>query len=159
MADLDLTIVDVEGAAQLETVRTLFMEYATSLGFSLCFQNFEKELEGLPGQYARPEGRLLMARSGDVAAGCVGLRRLGAGICEMKRLYVRPSIRARGVGRGLAEAVIAQAREIGYDRMRLDTVEPLMPEAMALYRTLGFYDIASYTPNPLAGALCMELQL
>ena len=168
MAGPNVTIADAEGPAQLQSVRTLFVEYATGLGFSLCFQNFDQEIENLPGNYGRPDGRLLLAtvssaqlklRPTEVDVGCVGLRRIGPHICEMKRLYVRPGMRANGVGRALARAVIAQAREIGYQTMRLDTVEPLMPEAVALYRTLGFHPIAPYTSNPIEGALYMELDL
>jgi putative acetyltransferase len=156
---VDFNIVDADTAEYVDRVRTLFVEYATSLGFSLCFQNFDKELESLPGHYARPDGRLLLARIGETGVGCVGLRRIGAEICEMKRLYVRPATRAHGVGRSLDEAVIAQARAIGYEKMRLDTVEPLMPNAVALYRKLGFREVAPYAPNPLDGALYMELHL
>ena len=123
MPDLNLSIVDAYAPEQLASVRTLFVEYAASLGFSLCFQNFNQELDGLPGSYARPDGRLLIARSGQVDAGCVGMRRLGPQICEMKRLFVRPAMRARGLGRSLAEAVMVCAREIGYEKMRLDPVE------------------------------------
>jgi putative acetyltransferase len=152
-------IVEAESRAEVENVRTLFIEYAASLGFSLCFQNFDQELEGLPGAYKRPDGRLLLALVDGVDVGCVALRRINPEICEMKRLYVRPASRAAGVGRRLAEAAITHARDIGYARMRLDTIEPLMPEAVALYRTLGFREIAAYTANPLAGALYLELEL
>src|SRR5947208_8944914 len=127
-----IAIVDADIAELRETVRSLFVEYATSLGFSLCFQNFDKELDGLPGSYARPEGRLLLARVDELDAGCVGLRPLSSSICEMKRLCVRPAMRERGVGRALAEAVITQARAARYRKMRLDTVEPLMSQAVAL---------------------------
>src|SRR5438128_6289020 len=154
-----IAIVDADIAELRETVRSLFVEYDTSLGFSLCFQNFDKELDGLPGSYARPEGRLLLARVDALDAGCVGLRPLSSGVCEMKRLYVRPAMRGRGVGCALAEAVITQARVARYRTMRLDTVEPLMSQAVALYRNIGFREIAPYTANPLEGALYMELEL
>ena len=154
-----IAIVDADIAELRETVRLLFVEYATSLGFSLCFQNFDKELDGLPGSYARPEGRLLLARVRALDAGCVGLRPLSRGVCEMKRLYVRPAMRGRGIGRALAEAIIIQARAARYRTMRLDTVEPLMSQAVALYRTIGFREIAPYTANPLEGALYMQLEL
>jgi ribosomal protein S18 acetylase RimI-like enzyme len=148
-----------ESPEQISAIRDLFQEYAQSLGFSLCFQSFDKELSGLPGDYASPEGRLLLATHQGVPAGCVALHRLEAGICEMKRLYVRPQFRGKGLGRALAERDIAEARQIGYTRLRLDTVEPMMQAAVAMYRQLGFREIAPYRENPIEGALYMELQL
>jgi putative acetyltransferase len=130
-----------------------------SLGFSLCFQNFDKELAELPGHYAPPEGRLSLAEYGGQLAGCVALHELHSGICEMKRLYLRPHFRGKGVGRALAERTIVEARQIGYQRMRLDTVEPVMKDAVAMYRWLGFKEIAPYCTNPMAGAIYMELEL
>jgi putative acetyltransferase len=147
------------GLADIPQVRKLFLEYAQSLGFSLCFQNFDQELAGLPGEYSPPHGRLLLAMVAQEFAGCVALRRLEPGICEMKRLYLRPAFRGRGLGRALAENIIAEARQIGYPRMRLDTVEPVMKDAVALYRGLGFTEIAPYRANPIPGTLYMELQL
>lgn len=144
---------------QLAQARELFLEYAKSLGFSLCFQNFDQELAGLPGCYSPPEGRLLLAKYDGQLAGCVALHKLEDGICEMKRLYLRPQFRGRGLGRLLAERIIAEARDIGYQRMRLDTVEPVMKDAVAMYRTFGFQEIAPYCANPIAGALYMELEL
>ncbi len=135
------------------------MEYANSLGFSLCFQSFDKELAGLPGDYSPPDGRLLLAEYEGQLAGCVALHRLEPEICEMKRLYLRPSFRGKGLGRSLAETVISEARRIGYTRMRLDTVEPVMRDAVAMYRQLGFKEIAPYRSNPIAGAMYMELEL
>jgi putative acetyltransferase len=145
--------------AQIAHARELFLEYAQSLGFSLCFQNFDKELAGLPGDYAPPEGRLLLAEYGGQLAGCVALHKLEDGICEMKRLYVRPAFRGKGLGRVLAERVISEARWAEYTSLRLDTVEPVMKDAVAMYRKLGFREIAPYCANPMSGALYMELAL
>jgi ribosomal protein S18 acetylase RimI-like enzyme len=144
---------------QITRVRELFLEYAQSLGFSLCFQSFDKELAELPGDYAPPEGRLLLATYDGAPAGCIALHKLAPEICEMKRLYVRPQFRGKGLGRTLAERLIADARHIGYQRLRLDTVEPRMKTAVAMYRQLGFREIAPYRPNPIEGALYMELKL
>jgi putative acetyltransferase len=152
-------MTQVESPAQIEQARELFREYAESLGFSLCFQSFDQELARLPGDYAPPDGRLLVAKYRDQLAGCVALHLLMPGICEMKRLYLRPQFRGRGLGRALAETAIAEARVIGCRKMRLDTVEPVMPNAVAMYRRLGFKEIEAYRPNPIAGALYMELKL
>jgi putative acetyltransferase len=151
--------VQAESAAQVAQARELFVEYAQSLGMNLCFQNFEQELAGLPGHYAPPDGRLLLAEYEGRLAGCVALHEWENGICEMKRLYLRPSFRGKGLGRVVAEKIIAEAREIGYQRMRLDTIGPLMKDAVEMYRKLGFREIAPYRPNPIAGAMYMELQL
>jgi ribosomal protein S18 acetylase RimI-like enzyme len=152
-------LTQVESPAQIEQARELFLEYATSLGFSLCFQNFDQELAGLPGDYAPPGGRLLLARYRDQLAGCVALHNLEPGVCEMKRLYLRPQFRGRGLGRVMAETLIAEARVTGCQKMRLDTVEPVMPNAVAMYRRLGFKEIEPYRANPNAGALYFELDL
>jgi putative acetyltransferase len=154
-----LSFVQAESPDQIAQARELFVEYAQSLGFSLCFQNFDKELAGLPGDYAPPDGRLLLAEYDGQLAGCVALHKLEPGICEMKRLYLRPQFRGKGLGRGLAERIIAEARQIGFERMRLDTVEPVMKDAVAMYRRIGFREIAPYCTNPIAGALYMELSL
>ena len=148
-----------ESSAQIAQVRELFLEYGKSLGFSLCFQNFDKELAELPGDYAPPEGRLLLAECEGELAGCVALHKFEPKICEMKRLYLRPSFRGKRLGRAMAEKIIAEARTIGYQRMRLDTIEPIMKDAVEMYRKLGFREIAPYRPNPIAGAMYMELQL
>ena len=148
-----------ESAAQIAQARELFLEYAQSLGFSLCFQNFDQELAGLPGDYAPPAGRLLLADYEGQLTGCVALHPLEPGICEMKRLYLRPQFRGKGLGSALADRIITEARQIGYQRMRLDTVEPVMKDAVAMYRKLGFREIAPYCANPIAGALYMELRL
>ena len=146
---------------QIEQVRKLFLEYAQWLGFSLCFQGFDKELAELPWEYASPSGRLLLAyaEGADEPAGCVALRPLSESICEMKRLYVRPAYQGRGAGRALAEAVIAEARAIGYQKMRLDTVADKMQAAVAMYRVLGFREIPPYRENPMEHTLYMELEL
>jgi len=154
-----LTFAQAESPVQIAQARELFLEYAQSLGFSLCFQNFDNELAGLPGDYVLTEGRLLLAEFQGELAGCVALHNLEAGICEMKRLYLRPLFRGRGAGRALAERIIAEARQIGYRRMRLDTVAPVMKDAVAMYRKLGFKEVAPYCANPIAGALYMELEL
>lgn len=154
-----LSFAQAESPTQIAQVRELFLEYAESLGFSLCFQNFDKELAGLPGDYAPPYGRLLLAEYEGQIAGCVALHKLDDGICEMKRLYLRPQFRGKRLGRVLADRIISEARQIGYARMRLDTVEPVMKDAVAMYRRLGFKEITPYCTNPIAGALYMELML
>jgi putative acetyltransferase len=143
----------------IEQARSLFLEYGGSLGFSLCFQSFDEELKSLPGAYGPPSGSLLLAQHAGHAAGCVAVRKLEAGICEMKRLYVRPADRGRGLGRMLVERVIAEARIIGYERMRLDTIESAMKDAIALYRRMGFQEIAPYSAIPIEHPLWMELRL
>lgn len=153
-----IEILQAETPDHLREARTLFEEYAASLGFDLGFQDFEAELAGLPGAYAPPRGRLLLAFHDDRAAGCVALREIEEGVCEMKRLYVRPDFRALKIGRALAEAVIAEAREIGYGSMRLDTV-PSMGRAQDLYRSLGFREIPPYRFNPIPGTAFLELRL
>jgi len=143
---------------ELEQVRDLFIEYANSLRFDLSFQNFKKELDELPGEYAPPGGRLLLGFHDSNPAGCVALRRISKEICEMKRLFVRPQCRGLGLGKALATKMIEDAREIGYRRMRLDTV-PAMQTAIALYASLGFREIEPYRCNPIEGAKFMELDL
>jgi len=153
------SFVQAESSSQIAQARELFVEYAQSLGFSLCFQNFDQELANLPGDYAPPDGRLLLAECDSKLAGCVALHKLEDGICEMKRLYLRSQFRGQGLGRALADRIITEARQMGYERMRLDTVEPVMKDAVRMYRRIGFREIAPYRSNPIAGALYMELQL
>ncbi len=154
-----LQALQVESPEQIAAIRELFLEYAQSLGFSLCFQSFDQELAELPGDYAAPEGRLLLATCEGQSAGCVALHKLDHEICEMKRLYVRPEFRGKGLGKILAQRIIGEAHQIGYKQLRLDTVEPLMRTAVKMYRTLGFREIAPYRTNPIEGALYMEISL
>jgi len=143
---------------EMPHVRKLFEEYAASLDIDLCFQDFERELETLPGGYGPPDGIIIVAFSDGEAAGCVALRRLESKVCEMKRLYVKPEHRGKGVGRALAEAVIERAREIGYASIKLDTLRS-MTEANALYVSLGFTECAPYRLNPCECPVYMELSL
>ena len=152
-------LAQAETPEQIAVIRELFLEYANSLGFSLCFQSFDQELAALPGDYAPPEGRLILATRGGRASGCAALHKIDGESCEMKRLYVRPQFRGKGLGRILAEQIISDARAIGYKRLRLDTVEPVMTAAVAMYRGLGFREIPPYRANPIEGALYMELEL
>jgi putative acetyltransferase len=138
----------------LDEIRAMLREYAAWLEVDLCFQNFEEELAGLPGSYAPPRGRLLIADD----AGCVALRPIDEETCEMKRLYVRPEHRGSGLGRRLIVAIMDEARAIGYARMRLDTM-PKMDSAQRLYESLGFRDIAAYRYNPEPGARFLEVDL
>lgn len=139
-------------------LRKLFLEYVTELHLDLGFQNFEEELKGLPGNYAPPRGEMLLAEVGDFPVGCVAMRPLAAEVCEMKRLYVYPSYRGKGLGKLLVEAIIASAQDAGYSAMRLDTLAS-MKAARSLYRAFGFRPIQAYCYNPLEGAEYMELGL
>lgn len=151
--------VQAETEEQVELARKLFEEYAAWVEISLCFQNFDQEMAGLPGDYAQPSGRLLLAFVDDQLAGCVALRDIGNGTCEMKRLYLRPDFRGKGLGRELAQTIIDEARKIGYTRMCLDTLPGRMDHALSLYRSLGFKEIPPYYVNPVPGATFMELLL
>ncbi len=153
-----MEIAQVCSEEDLKQVRQLFIEYAASLGLDLSFQNFDQELLDLPGTYASPSGGILLAVYQGVAVGCVALRGIDENICEMKRLYVRPHFRGKGIGGALALAIIDEARKIGYRRMRLDTL-PSMKEAIGLYQSLGFKKIEPYRYNPVEGAVFMELTL
>ncbi len=157
-APSELRLWLAEGAGDLGHVRELFLEYAATLDFDLCFQGFDGELAALPGAYGPPGGRLFLASVDGRLAGGVGLRPLQADISEMKRLYVRPEFQGLGLGRRLAEATIEAAREIGYRRMRLDTIST-MTAAQALYRSLGFTEIPPYYDNPIEGVVYFELKL
>jgi ribosomal protein S18 acetylase RimI-like enzyme len=151
--------------ADLEAIKALFGEYAQSLGFSLDYQDFDAELAGLPGKYAPPDGALLLARVDGEAAGTVALRKLDSGICEMKRLYVRPPFRGRrmadgrSIGRALAEVIVAIGRERGYQRLRLDTIGGKMRQALSLYRSMGFVEIPPYYASPIPDTAYLELVL
>jgi ribosomal protein S18 acetylase RimI-like enzyme len=153
-----MQIFAAHSTGDLAVVRELFVEYAKAIEVDLCFQDFDRELAELPGQYAPPAGRLLLSTDGPNAAGCVALRKIGDGICEMKRLYVRPAFRRNGLGRALAVEIVAAARQIGYERMRLDTLSS-MKAAIALYESLGFERIEPYYDNPNPCTVFMELKL
>lgn len=168
---MSLKILQASSPDQVQVARDLFNEYAKSLNFDLCFQGFEQELALLPGDYAPPEGRLLLAFWEDDPVGCGALHKLASGqgpagkvqessdICEMKRLYVKPENRGYGIGLALTDRLIREAREIGYRRMRLDTVPESMAAAVKMYRLLGFREMVAYRPNPVPGAVFMELEL
>ena len=145
-------------ASDLESVRTLFREYADSLGVNLDYQGFEEEVRDLPGKYAPPSGTLVLAFNDDELVGCVGVRPIDDEIAEMKRLYVRPTGRGLGLGRTLAEAAIRFATVTGYSRMRLDTL-PQMDRAQDLYRSLGFMPIDAYRYSAVPGTVFLELVL
>src|SRR5918993_3523792 len=147
-----------ERPEEFATARALFEEYAAALGVDLCFQNFERELNNLAVEYGPPGGRLLLASAEGEHVGCVGVRKLDDGVCEMKRLYVRPRARGTGLGRLLATEIIGAAKELGYGSMRLDTL-PSMREAVPLYRSLGVKEKEAYRYNPVEGTIYMELDL
>lgn len=153
-----LKIFPAETDEDIEIVKGLSIKYANSLEFDLSFQNFEEELANLPGDYAPPKGCLLLAKYKDQPVGCVALKKLSNGICEGKRLYVRPKFRGLKIGRKLMESIIAEARSIGYARIRGDTI-PSMQVAQALYASLGFKEIEPYCRNPIEGAVFIELSL
>ena len=144
-----------QSVEEIAAARNLFTEYAESLGFSLCFQGFDQELATLPGRYAPPRGRLLLAWVDGAPAGCVALRPLNQDTAEMKRLYVRPEYQGRGLGRRLAIRVVEEATTLGYRGMWLDTIPATMGPAVALYRSLGFENIPAYTDHQAPGSVCM----
>jgi putative acetyltransferase len=153
-----IRILHAVSQEQIGITRELFIEYAQSLNVSLCFENLDKEVNELPGAYAPPYGSLLLAADGKRIAGCAALKKVDNRICEMKRLYVRPEFRGKGVGKKLAVSIGKEARKIGYERMRLDTL-PSMKEAIALYRSLGFEEIPAYRDLAVPGALFMQVTL
>lgn len=159
------TIFAPRTPADHDAIKALFREYAESLGFSLAYQDFDQELAGFPGKYAAPEGAMLLARVGDEAAGTVALRKLDKGVCEMKRLYVKPNFRGRrttdgrSIGRALAEDIVAIGRERGYQRLRLDTISGKMHQALSLYRSMGFVEIPPYYASPIPDTAYLELVL
>ena len=148
----------IEGETRLDDVKTLFAEYAASLGIDLGYQNFGDEFAGLPGKYARPNGRLNLALVDGAPAGCVAMRRLDKARAEMKRLYVREGFRGAKVGLALTERIIADARQIGYRALVLDTLST-MQRAQALYRSLGFVEIEPYYDSPIPGTTYLSLSL
>ena len=152
-------IFQAQSDHDIHQARALFEEYQSGLGISLCFQNFDQELKNLPGDYAAPDGRLLLAIEDDQLAGCIALRKLAPGVCEMKRLFVRPAFRGKRLGKVLVESIIDEARKLGYTHMRLDTLPGRMDKAIALYQSMGFVDIGPYCENPVEGAKFMELNL
>ncbi|MFW9968879.1 MAG: GNAT family N-acetyltransferase [Candidatus Odinarchaeota archaeon] len=153
-----LVIKQATSEEQINLTHELFMEYAKCLGIDLTFQNFEEELNSLPGDYALPIGCILLAYYNDELAGCVALRKFKEEVCEMKRLFVRSQFRKKGIGRALSNKIIDQALKIGYHYMRLDTL-PHMKVAIALYHSLGFKEIKPYRYNPFEGAKFLELKL
>ena len=158
-----LRIIEALTESAISQAGTLFREYSMSPQVQVCLQDFDLEVTSLPGFYGRPTGRLLLAlhdgsANHDAPVGCVGLRKIEEGTCEMKRLYVRPGSRNEGVGRMLVENLIVEARTMGYAKMRLDTL-PIMREAQALYRKFGFVEIPAYSKNLTSNALCFELAL
>jgi len=152
-------IIQAETEQQIAEAKAIFREYEVWLGLSLCFQGFEEELAGLPGKYAPPNGRLYLAYSGDEVIGCIAMREVEPGICEMKRLYLREAARGKGIGNQLIELVIGDAKSMGYEKMRLDTYPPKMGKAVDLYRSHGFYEIPRYYDNPGKDVLFMEKTL
>ncbi|MEP7212952.1 MAG: GNAT family N-acetyltransferase [Acidobacteriota bacterium] len=153
-----IDLIQAESQAEIDEARRLFREYETWLDEDLCFQSFEEEVRNLPGKYAPPDGRLFIAYSDGNPAGCVAMRKLNDGICEMKRLFVRPQFQGHGIGNFLIEKIIDSARAAGYEKLRLDTYPPKMGKAVKLYESHGFYLIDAYYENPY-DVLFMELAL
>ena len=155
----DISLTHVQSGPALEDIRALFLEYARGLNFNLCFQNFDRELEELPGPYGLPHGRLILCKVDGRPAACIAVKPLGSGVCELKRLFVRPEFRRRKLGLKLTQHIIDEARSIGYTVMRLDTIRGTMDNAIALYESVGFSEIPAYYHNPIPNAFYMELRL
>lgn len=155
---MDVKIIQAVKKSQINAVKDLFLEYAESLDFELCFQDFDSELAELPGSYSSPDGGLYIALFDNEPAGCIALRKFKDSVCEMKRLYVRPQFRGNDMGKKLVELLISEARKLGYKKMVLDTV-PSMQTAQKLYKSFGFYEIKPYRVNPVKGAVFMEMEL
>lgn len=158
MTQRNITIETPKTDADLAAVKALFLEYAQSLGFSLCFQGFDEEMATFPAKYSPPKGGLLLAKVDGVPAGAVGVWQQAPGICEMKRLYLKPEFRGLDLGRRLAEGIVEEGRRLGYRAIRLDTLKTMVA-AQALYRTMGFAEVPAYYHNPMADAVYMELPL
>lgn len=154
-----LKVIQAESEQQIDQARKLFREYESWLGLDLCFQGFEQELRDLPGKYSPPDGRLFLAYAKKDLVGCIAMRKLEEGICEMKRLFVRDEFRGQKIGIQLIEKLIGEARTANYSKMRLDTFPPKMGKAVSLYESHGFRQIPPYYENPHDGVLFMELQL
>jgi GNAT superfamily N-acetyltransferase len=153
-----INIREAETPTEIEEARRLFREYENWFGLDLCFQNFDKEVADLPGKYAGPAGgRLLLAMAGETIAGCIALRKIEDGVCEMKRLFVRPGFQGQGIGKMLIERLISEAQAIGYRKMRLDSYPPKMQKAIGIYRSYGFREIPAYYHNPYSEAIYLEL--
>ena len=155
----NILIKQAETPAEIEAARMLFREYEAWFGMNLCFQNFDDEVANLPGKYALPDGRLFLAFADEKLAGCIALRKLEEKICEMKRLFVREGFRGQKIGNVLIEKLIEEAKNIGCEKMRLDTFPPKMAEAVKLYESYGFREISPYYQNPYGETLFMELNL
>ncbi|MFA5834381.1 MAG: GNAT family N-acetyltransferase [Bacteroidota bacterium] len=153
-----VTLISATTPEQIETIRLLFVEYQQWLNFSLCFQGFDQELATLPGKYSLPNGRLYLAEYDGAIAGCIALRPIEDGICEMKRLFVREEFRGKGLGKILTEKILAEAKVLGYHTMRLDTLQR-METAQSLYKKLGFIVIPAYYNNPMDEVVYMEKKL
>ena len=154
-----IKIIQAETIEQIEQTRKLFREYEAWFGMNLCFQNFDVEVANLPGKYALPEGRLFLAFADKKLAGCIALRKLEDGICEMKRLFVKDEFRGQKIGIKLIEKLFDEAKNIGYEKMRLDTYPPKMAKAVKLYESYGFVEISPYYHNPYGETLFMEKNL